>query len=156
MPHHLFGKLQDSRTVAAGNLIKIPLQVSKTSPHKPLRKSTEEVRLEADKVMNPLLAGGNRASSGFGRGSQFRLSYITPPPDLRQIPSEVSVPFKNLLKRDSITKQKALEDIVAYIKSFPTKIAGREQDGNAEDIPDSALVAWVRFHFPGATWLWPF
>ncbi|KAM7183859.1 E3 ubiquitin-protein ligase listerin [Naviculisporaceae sp. PSN 640] len=86
--------------------------------------------------MNPLL-GGSRAGPGFGRGSQFRLSYITPPPDLAQIPSEVAVPFKNLLKRDSITKQKALEDIVAYVKGF---------GGKGEDIPDSVLVAWVELY----------
>lgn len=92
--------------------------------------------------MNPLLGGGSRASSAFGQSSQFRLSYITPPPDLSQIPSEVSVPFKNLLKKDSITKAKALEDIVSYVRKHPTS----DEDATvAATIPDSVLAAWVGF-----------
>jgi len=41
------------------------------------------------------------------------------------------VPFKNLLKKDSITKAKALEEIVTYVQS------------QKEDIKEPILEAWV-------------
>ncbi|KAL2267324.1 hypothetical protein VTJ83DRAFT_4601 [Remersonia thermophila] len=52
---------------------------------------------------------------GFG-ASATTLSYLTPPPDFSAIPHEVVVQYKNLLKKDSTTKEKALQDILAYVR----------------------------------------
>jgi len=84
---------------------------------------------------NPL-AGGSPGTfgspGGFGGfSSSTTLSYITPPPDLSGIPQDIVVPFKNLLKKDSVTKGKALDEILAYV---------RGHDGELEE---SILGAWV-------------
>lgn len=50
--------------------------------------------------------------------SSTTLSYLSPPPDFSAIPQEVVVPFKNLLKKASTTKEKALQDILAYIQNL--------------------------------------
>jgi len=70
-------------------------------------------------------------SKGLGSFSRITLSYIAPPPDLSGIPQDIIVPFKNLLKKDSITKAKALEEIVVYVQN--------QKDALAEPI----LEAWV-------------
>lgn len=69
--------------------------------------------------------------------SSSSLSYISEPPDLSKISEpKLVVPFKNLLKKDSTTKAKALEDLQAYISSV----------GNDEALlEDSLLDAWVSF-----------
>ncbi|CCC11676.1 unnamed protein product [Sordaria macrospora k-hell] len=61
---------------------------------------------------------GAFGSGGFGAfsSSTASLSYVAPPPDLSSLPQDVIVPFKNLLKRDSTTKSKALEEILACVK----------------------------------------
>ncbi|KAK0721795.1 hypothetical protein B0T26DRAFT_769497 [Lasiosphaeria miniovina] len=66
---------------------------------------------------------------GFGgfATSSTTLSYITPPPNLSDIPQDVIVPFKNLLKKDSTTKLKALEEILAYAQSHPYENGGVEE-----------------------------
>ncbi|MBE3044647.1 hypothetical protein IMZ48_19220 [Candidatus Bathyarchaeota archaeon] len=95
--------------------------------------------------------GGKRApgGSGFGtkpgpaRGFGFghassgsQLSYVAEPPDLSSISdAHVVVSFKNLLKKDSITKTKALEDLLAYVRAHP-----HEEGGGAEE---AILEAWV-------------
>lgn len=99
--------------------------------------------------------GNNRAASATGFGTATRstfgafsaqsssssLSYITEPPDLSGISDRnVVVSFKNLLKKDSTTKAKALEDLVAYVKAHPY-----EQNGGTED---PVLDAWVRVIAP--------
>ena len=80
-------------------------------------------------------------STGFGFGglstSSTTLSYIAPPPNLSNVPVDIIVPFKNLLKKDSITKQKALEDIVSYVKTHPIDNGG---------IQDSVLDAWCQLY----------
>ena len=68
---------------------------------------------------------------GIGSFSKTTLSYIAPPPDLSGIPQDIIVPFKNLQKKDSITKAKALDEIVAYVQT--------QQDGLAEPV----LEVWV-------------
>lgn len=74
---------------------------------------------------------------GFGASSSSpTLSYITPPPDLSGVPQNIVVPFKNLLKKDSTTKAKALDEIVGYV---------REQN-NGEELEEAILEAWVRTH----------
>ncbi|KAK0620565.1 hypothetical protein B0T14DRAFT_567308 [Immersiella caudata] len=72
---------------------------------------------------------------GFGAfSSSTTLSYITPPPDLSSIPQEVVVPFKNLLKKDSITKAKALDEILSYVR------------GHNGELDESILDAWAHLY----------
>jgi len=80
-------------------------------------------------------AGGFGAfsSSAFGSTESSTLSYIQEAPDYRAINDvNVVVAFKNLSKKDSTTKAKALEDIQAHIA----------QPG--VEIEDGFLEAWVR------------
>jgi hypothetical protein len=76
-------------------------------------------------------------SAGFGGfgTSSTTLSYLTPPPDFSAIPQDAVVPFKNLLKKASTTKEKALQDILAYVQ-------GLGPDGHA--LEDSVIDAYVR------------
>ncbi|KAK4226614.1 E3 ubiquitin-protein ligase listerin [Podospora fimiseda] len=75
------------------------------------------------------------SATGFGHGfggagalatSPTTLSYLTPPPDFSGIPQEVVVPFKNLLKKSSQTKEKALQEILAYEQGRPSDSTGPE------------------------------
>ena len=70
-------------------------------------------------------------SSAFGAVSASSLSYVYEPPDLSGIsdPTTVVV-FKNLQKRDSTTKVKALEDLQTYLAS-------------KGEVEDAILEAWV-------------
>ena len=73
--------------------------------------------------------------STFGAVSSSTLSYFFEPPDLSGISEpNVVVAFKNLLKKDSTTKSKALEDLHAYVLSL-----GVERGG----VEDAILEAWV-------------
>jgi hypothetical protein len=79
---------------------------------------------------------------GFGSSSTgSTLSYLFEPPNLSSISdANVIVCFKNLLKKDSTTKSKALEDLLAYVQAHP-----HEEGGGAEE---SILEAWVRLLCP--------
>ncbi|KAK4465790.1 hypothetical protein QBC42DRAFT_293860 [Cladorrhinum samala] len=69
-------------------------------------------------------------SRGFGGGlatSTTTLSYLTPPPDFSDIPREIVVSFKNLLKKDTQTKEKALQDILSYEQGRASDSAGPEE-----------------------------
>lgn len=76
------------------------------------------------------------SKGGLGSFSRITLSYIAPPPDLSGIPQDIIVPFKNLLKKDSITKAKALEEIVAYVQN------------QKDDLAEPILDAWVGREHP--------
>ena len=86
-------------------------------------------------------AGASGAST-FGRslkntfGSTVSpLSYITEPPDLSSISDPgIVVAFKNLSKKDSTTKAKALEDLQTYVTLCGV---------NGRTIEDGVLEAWV-------------
>ena len=66
------------------------------------------------------------------------LSYVAEPPDLGGISEpNIVVAFKNLQKKDSTTKSKALEDLQSYILSLTSDRAGVE---------DAVLEAWVGLH----------
>jgi hypothetical protein len=76
-------------------------------------------------------AFGSSSAAAFGV-AYSQLSYVSEPPDLSAISDpNVVVYFRNLSKRDSTTKAKALEDIQAYVSS----------QGSAEE---GLLEAWVR------------
>ncbi|EOO00110.1 putative c3hc4 type (ring finger) zinc finger containing protein [Phaeoacremonium minimum UCRPA7] len=68
--------------------------------------------------------GSSPARGAFGgfstSSSGSSLSYLAEPPDFSSISdANVVVSFKNLLKKDSTTKAKALEDLVAYTQAHP-------------------------------------
>ena len=86
----------------------------------------------------------SRAAQGAGFGAGFggfstsstTLSYLTPPPDFSAIPHEVVVPFKNLLKKASTTKEKALQDILAHVQGL----------GPEGQLGESVVDTYVRWH----------
>lgn len=69
--------------------------------------------------------------SGF-RSARAQLSYLTTQPDLSSIsdPNAV-VYFRNLSKKDSTTKAKALEDLQAFVSALQ------------QPVEDAVLEAWV-------------
>jgi len=83
--------------------------------------------------------GGAGGAAGFG-GSTFGahaspLSYIQEVPDLSGVSDpNVAVTFKNLAKKDSTTKAKALEELQSYVAS------------PGVDVEDVLLAAWVCFN----------
>jgi hypothetical protein len=86
------------------------------------------------------------SSAGFGSfGTVFAgstLSYLSEPPNLSSITdANVVVTFKNLLKKDSTTKAKGLEDLRSFVQSHPY-----DQDGGVEQ---PILEAWVG-HYAGS------
>jgi E3 ubiquitin-protein ligase listerin len=85
-------------------------------------------------------ASSTFASGFFGQPSTFQtqaspLSYVTEIPDLSTISDPtIVVALKNLAKKDSVTKAKALEDLQEITAS------------NAETGPETAVLeAWVGF-----------
>ena len=77
------------------------------------------------------------SSASFGTVSPSSLSYVYEPPDLRAISEpKVVVAYKNVQKRDSTTKARALEDLQAYILALTSEKG---------DLEDSVLRAWVGF-----------
>ena len=74
-------------------------------------------------------------SNVFGGVASSPLSYVYEPPDLSGISDpNIGVAFKNLQKKDSTTKSKAIEDLQSHVRAL-------ERDG----IEESVLEAWVRF-----------
>lgn len=77
---------------------------------------------------------GTFGGRGFGAVSSSPLSYVYEPPDLSSISEpNVVVAFKNLQKKDSTTKAKALEDLLQYVSGLE-KVNGVE---------NGVLEAWV-------------
>lgn len=75
---------------------------------------------------------------GFGGFSttSSTLSYISEPPDLAAVSdANVVVSLKNLLKKDSTTKAKGLDDLLLYVQAHP-----HEKGGGVEE---PVLDAWV-------------
>lgn len=89
--------------------------------------------------------GGRGGGFGGFASSSTTLSYLTPPPDFSSVPQEVVVPFKNLLKKASTTKDKALQDIVAYVQSVGSK---------GQIVEDQIIDTYVRESQPGRFILW--
>ncbi|OCK82799.1 RING zinc finger protein-like protein [Lepidopterella palustris CBS 459.81] len=87
-------------------------------------------------------AASGAFGSGFGAGSASAfgatsspLSYVAEPPDLSSISDpNVVVAFKNLSKRDSTTKAKALEDLQTYVSSL------------RESVEEAILEAWIKIY----------
>lgn len=91
-----------------------------------------------------MLSGKPRVPQGGGLGafggfttSSTTLSYLTPPPDFSSIPQDVVVPFKNLSKKASATKEKALQDILVYLQGLPS---------DAQTLEESVIDAYVELY----------
>ena len=79
-------------------------------------------------------AGFGAFGSGFGSAQSSPLSYIQEPLDFSGISdANVVVAFKNLSKKDSTTKAKALEDIQSHVSSDV-------------EVEEGLLEAWVRLN----------
>lgn len=75
------------------------------------------------------------APSTFGAVSSSPLSYIYEAPDLATISEpNLVVAFKNVQKKDSTTKAKALEELKLYVQSLNEK---------NEVVEEAILEAWV-------------
>src|SRR5690242_12322809 len=89
-------------------------------------------------------AFGKSSATGFGGFSattspSSNLSYLADPPNIAALSDpQIAVSFKNLLKRDHITKSKALEDLTAYAKAQP-----KDKNGGVEE---AVLDAWVQVY----------
>ncbi|KAK2810085.1 hypothetical protein FQN50_003279 [Emmonsiellopsis sp. PD_5] len=83
---------------------------------------------------------GGFSSEATAQGSpSSSLSYIAEPPDLSKISQpHVVVSFKNLLKKDTTTKTKALEDLQDFLSA---------QDTQSITLEDGLIEAWVRAAF---------
>ncbi|WPH00474.1 Hypothetical protein R9X50_00330300 [Acrodontium crateriforme] len=79
---------------------------------------------------------GGFGNSGAGFGSSgSTLSYVQVPPDYTAISdAKIVVAFKNLAKKDGITKAKALDDLQAYLSPAEA------------EIEDGVLEAWVKLY----------
>lgn len=84
---------------------------------------------------------GGGGSSAFGGASGGALSYLAEPPDFAAVSDpNVVVSLKNILKKDSTTKTKGLEDLVQYVQAHPF-----DQDGGVEE---GILDIWVCSRLP--------
>lgn len=84
--------------------------------------------------------GGFGASAAFGASSS-QLSYVSEPPDVSAISDpNVVVLLRNLSKRDSTTKAKALEDLQSHLQA----LQGPVEEG--------LLEAWVGWPHPQCTY----
>ena len=72
---------------------------------------------------------------GFGSVASSPLSHIYEPPNLGGLSDpNIIVAFKNVQKKDSTTKSKALEDIQSYVISL---------DSSRNGVEEPILEAWV-------------
>lgn len=79
--------------------------------------------------------GGFSGSFGSEGREPSSLTYITEPPDLSLISEQkVVISFKNFLKKDDITRTKALEELKEYVSTV------QKQKGTLDD---GFLEAWV-------------
>jgi hypothetical protein len=87
--------------------------------------------------------GPRSGFSGFGgfgtAASGTSLSYLAEPPSFAAVSDpNVVVSLKNILKKDSTTKAKALEELLAYVQAHPF-----DKDGGVEE---GILDVWVSYH----------
>lgn len=95
--------------------------------------SRKQFRSQASSGRAPGALGGFGGSAGFGSTQSSVLSYVQEPPDYSSISdSNTVVAFKNLTKKDSTTKAKALEDLSSVVSSSDV------------ELEDGLLETWVR------------
>lgn len=87
--------------------------------------------------------GGFSSSFGGDGREPSALTYIAEPPDLSRISDQqLVIAFKNLLKKDDITRTKALEELKEHVNSVYE---------NKGTLDDGFLEAWVRQMLSNAT-----
>jgi hypothetical protein len=87
-------------------------------------------------------AFGSSSTTAFGANTS-QLSYVTEPPNLAAISDpNVVVYFRNLSKKDSTTKAKALEDLQAHLVALK------------EPVEEGILEAWVRCNLGQSCTYW--
>ena len=97
-----------------------------------MSKRASKPQASSTRAASNIPGGFGAFTPAFG-ASASQLSYVSEPPDLSALSNpNVVVYFRNLSKRDSTTKTRALEDIQAYITSLQ------------EPVEDSLVEAWVR------------
>ncbi|KAI4106223.1 MAG: hypothetical protein L6R37_002310 [Teloschistes peruensis] len=85
----------------------------------------------SDGVLGPFDGGG------FGGVSSSPLSYVYEPPDMSTISEpNIVVAFKNVQKKDSTTKAKALEDLLQYSTALE----------KANGVENAVLDAWIKVY----------
>ncbi|KAL4750686.1 hypothetical protein BDW72DRAFT_193622 [Aspergillus terricola var. indicus] len=82
---------------------------------------------------------GGFSSSVPGEGRELSsLTYVTEPPDLSRISDpQLAIAFKNFLKKDDVTRTKAIDDIKSYVSNVAAN------DGTLDD---GFLEAWIRIY----------
>ena len=88
---------------------------------------------------NAAFGDGLSGALGFGTAQRASiLSYVYEPPDLSRISRpDITVAFKNLQKKDSTTKSKALEELESFLHSV-------QHDSNG--VEDVVLDAWTSLY----------
>lgn len=124
---------QTAHSAPRSLLLKISLQIS--ALYLTVNMSKRQIKAQASSSRAASgafgLGFGSTSTSTFGATSS-PLSYVTEPPDLSSISDpNVVVAFKNLSKKDSTTKAKALEDIQTYVSSL------------SGQVEEAVLEAWV-------------
>ncbi|EDU39791.1 conserved hypothetical protein [Pyrenophora tritici-repentis Pt-1C-BFP] len=98
------------------------------------KRSAKAQASSARATTTPTFGAFGGATQAFGASSST-LSYVSEPPDLTAISDpNVVVYFRNLSKKDSTTKAKALEDIQAYVSALQ------------EPVEDGLVEAWIKIY----------
>lgn len=116
----------------------IPHALWPPSSQRGLTMSSKKFRSQASSARAASSAFGPSSFGGFGSSTAFQtaaspLSYVTELPDLSAISEpRVVVSFKNLSKKDSVTKAKALEELQDYLS-----------EAAESGVENAILEAWV-------------
>ncbi|CAI6335532.1 unnamed protein product [Periconia digitata] len=99
-----------------------------------MSKKLSKAQASAARAASSAFGFGASSSTAFSTSSS-QLSYVTEPPDLSSISDpNVVVYFRNLSKKDSTTKAKALEDLQAHIASLK------------DPVEEGILEAWIKMY----------
>lgn len=104
-------------------------------PNPAMSKRTAKAQASSARAATTSSFGAFGSASAAFSASTSPLSYVTEPPDLSAISDpNVIVYFRNLSKKDSTTKAKALEDIQSYLSSLQ------------EPVEEGLLEAWIKIY----------
>ena len=102
---------------------------------------SKKFKSQASSARAASTAFGSSSSFGFGNSTSFQtttslLSYVNEQPDLSAISQpNIVVAFKNLSKKDSTTKEKALDELNGYLSA--------DSAGDGFVVEDAVIEAWV-------------
>ena len=100
-----------------------------------MSKRTAKAQASSARAATTSSFGAFGSASAAFSASTSPLSYVTEPPDLSAISDpNVIVYFRNLSKKDSTTKAKALEDIQSYLSTLQ------------EPVEEGLLEAWIKIY----------